>query len=331
MHFDIAMPTALFVITVVAMFIEEKLVGKLKTNFEEREFRVRDAVFLVAAMAVMVSLIVFIPQMAIMVVFLFAYSSLLFTFSYIFSTGQKVKAQLFCLGFGIVAATAATLSLLIFGSTGIMAYGVPTFYGLVVFAFAALVYEEKRGSTKERWYIAVLPAALFIFLYLFLSDTNVWQNYLVNVYAITFAILIVIYLGGLFTWKTTLLFAGLLTIMDIILVLVTGSMVSAAKQITGLHLPVIVYLPRIPIELTPAGGFYGTGLGLGDFFFAGLIATQSYKKFGRNFAILSAIAMAVSFGIYEVFWLNSGLMAFPGTLMIICGWLPLVLIKSLKR
>ena len=158
-----------------------------------------------------------------------------------------------------------------------------------------------------------------------------WQNYLVNVYAITFAILIIIYLGGLFTWKTTLLFAGLLTIMDIILVLVTGSMVSAAKQITGLHLPVIVYLPRIPIEFTPAGGFYGTGLGLGDFFFAGLIATQSYKKFGRNFAILSAIAMAVSFGIYEVFWLNSGLMAFPGTLMIICGWLPLVLIKSLKR
>jgi hypothetical protein len=69
---------------------------------------------------------------------------------------------------------------------------------------------------------------------------------------------------------------------------------------------------------------------LGDFFFAGLIGVQTLKKFGKGFAVSSAIAMSASFFIFQVVMFNYGLIAFPGTLMIICGWLPLLLFKSLR-
>ncbi|MEM2566972.1 MAG: hypothetical protein QXH20_00660, partial [Candidatus Bathyarchaeia archaeon] len=68
-----------------------------------------------------------------------------------------------------------------------------------------------------------------------------------------------------------------------------------------------------------------------DFFFAGLIAVQTYKKYGRQLAVLSAAAMAASFFIFEALILTFNLRAFPGTLMIICGWLPLLLLKALKH
>ena len=51
----------------------------------------------------------------------------------------------------------------------------------------------------------------------------------------------------MFSWKTVGLFAVLLTTMDIILVIGTGTMVQAANQFTGLGLPVLVYLPNIPL------------------------------------------------------------------------------------
>ena len=84
MYFDIAMPLTFFAVTIMAMFLNGKVEKKLKTTFEEKEFRVRDAILLVAAISVTVSLIVFIPQMAIMTLFLFSYSMLLFIFTYIF-------------------------------------------------------------------------------------------------------------------------------------------------------------------------------------------------------------------------------------------------------
>jgi len=302
----------------------------LRVNFEEREFRVRDAVFLVAAISVTVSLIVFIPQVAIMTFFLFAYSMVLFTFVYVFSNLQKAKIRLFCGAFSIVTFVAGSLSLFGFGTSGTAVYGALALYCLSAFALIILAYEEKRVSTNERWYLAVLPPALFICLYLFFNKTPIWFPYLFDAYAIIFATLIILYLGTLFTWKTSVIFAGLLTIMDIILVLVTGSMVSAAKHVSGLGLPMLVSVPTIPLIQTERGALY-MSLGLGDFFFAGLLATQTFKKFGRNFAVLSAITMSVSFGIFEAFLLNYELKAFPGTLMIICGWLPLIAWKKLKK
>jgi len=326
MYFDVAMPLTFFTITMIAMFLSKKVERKFKSTFEEREFRIRDAVFLVVAMGVTVSLIVFIPQMAVMMIFLFSYSMLLFIFTYLFSDLQKAEAKIFCSVSLVVSFLIATISLISFGVNSTIAYGALAFYCLFVFAFLALLYENIRISTEERWYLAVLPPSSFICLYLFFSRTTLWFPYLLDMFGTIFAVLIILYLGSLFTWKATLIFVGLLTVMDVILVLFTGSMVSAARHVSGLRLPMLISVPTVPAILTEWGVLY-MSLGLGDFFFAGIIGIQTLKKFGRDFAVLSIIAMSLSFFVYETFMLNYGWQAFPGTLMIICGWLPLILWK----
>jgi hypothetical protein len=325
LSFDVAMPTALFVVTVVAILMNKRIEGKLKTTFEEREFRKRDAILFVVMISVALSVIVFVPQMAIIVVFLLADSALLFTFSYIFSGIRKRRAQLFCLGFGLAALVAGTFALLDPFADSWMFYGGLTTYGLAAFAFFAILYEQMRKSTGERWYLAVLPPALFLLLYLFYSDTPLWFPYFFNIFAITFAILVTLYLASLFTWKIVFIFAGLLTVMDIILVFGTGTMGSAATTLLNLGLPIAVVLPRVPMQ----GALSFGGLGLGDFFFAGILATQTYKKFGEKTAVTSALAMAISLGIFYVIQLYFEIMFFPATVSIICGWLPVVAWKML--
>ena len=91
----------------------------------------------------------------------------------------------------------------------------------------------------------------------------------------------------------------------------------------GLNLPVLVFLPTIPLIVTNRGISF-MSLGLGDFFFAGTLATQTYKKYGKKTAIISAVAMTLSFGISEAVLLTTDFGAFPGTVMIIVGWLPVV-------
>jgi len=330
MYFDVAMPLTLFTVTMVAMFLDKKVEEKLKGVFIERKVGVRDALLLVAAMSVTVSLVVFIPQMAVMIMFLFAYSMLLLIFTYLFSNFRKSEAGLFCIIFLVVSFLAATISLFNFGANITVAYGALALFGLFGFTFIALLYEGSRVKTEERWYLAVLPPALFICLYIFFSRTRIWFPYLLDLYGIIFAVLLILYLGSLFTWRTTLIFVGLLTVMDVILVLFTGTMVSAVSHVEGLRLPVLIYLPAIPGNVNEMGRLY-MGLALGDFFFAGLIGVQTMKKFGKGFAVSSAIAMSTSFFIFQVVMLNYGLIAFPGTLMIICGWLPLVIWKGIKR
>lgn len=329
MHFDVSMPIALLAVTIAAIYLSGKVEKKLKATFEEREFKVKDAVMLVAAICVAVSVMAFVPQMAVMVVFLFAYSTLLYIFTYIFSDVRKTTARLFCTAFIIVSFLAATFSLYFKDSLNALTiYGAAAFYCLCGFSFITLIYEEGLRNLKERWYLAVMPPSLFLILYIFYNQTSVWFPYLLNIYGLVFAVLIVLYLGSLFTWKTSIIFAGLLTIADIILVLVTRAMVSAATHVSGLRLPIMVTLPTIPQIIAEWGVVY-MSLGLGDFFFAGLIAVQTYKKFGVNLAILSASAMAASFFIFEALILNFEVKSFPGTLMIICGWLPIMLYKSL--
>jgi len=330
MYFDVAMPLTLFLVTMVAMFLEEKVEGKLKGVLEDRKFNVRDALLLIAAMSVTVSLVVFIPQMAVMIIFLFAYSMLLLIFTYLFSNFRKAEAKLFCIIFLVVSFLAATISLFNFGANSTVAYGALALFGLFGFTFIALLYEGSRVKTEERWYLAVLPPALFICLYIFFSRTQIWFPYLLDLYGIVFAVLVILYLGSLFTWRTTLIFVGLLTVMDIILVLFTGTMVSAASHVESLRLPVLIYLPTVPEIVTKEGTLY-MGLGLGDFFFAGLIGVQTLKKFGKRFAVSSVIVTSTSFFIFQVVMFNYGLIAFPGTLMIICGWLPLVIWKRIKH
>ena len=329
MQFDITMPLALFAITVAAMFLNKRVEGKLKKTFEEREFRNRDSLLFAAMITVMVSVIIFVPEMAILTLFMFSYSTLLFTFSYIFSGISKRRAQLFCLVFGVAGLAAGTFALLR-ALDSWMVYGGWALCGVAAFAFFAIAYEQTRTVARERWYLAVLPPILFVLLYLVYNGTNLWFPYLLNVYALMFAVLITLYLGSMFSWRNVLIFAGLLTVIDIILVLVTGFMVTAAKTVSGLGLPVLVSLPTVPLIITEEGMQY-MSLGLGDFFFSGILATQTYKRFGKKTAMLSVVTMCLSFAIFEAFLLSTDFGAFPGTLMIICGWLPVVALKLLAE
>jgi hypothetical protein len=319
MDFDVIMPLTLFIVAIVAMILHKRAEGKLKQVLEEKEFRVRDTILLVASISVTVSLIVLVPQFAIMIIFLFSYSMLLFMFGYLFSDARKEWIVFFLGAISAINILAAITSITVFRAYEYAFYGALVFSGLSLFAVAAMLREAFRTKSGERWYVGVLPPALFVGLYVFFSRTPIWFPYLLNSYALTFAVLIILYLSTLFKWKTTLIFAGLLTVMDIVLVLFTKTMVSAAQSVTTLRLPVLVSLPTLPVLFLEGHRLY-MSLGLGDFFFAGLLTIQTLKRYGRKTAILTALIMTVSFFIFEVYMLNFALVAFPGTLMIICGW-----------
>jgi len=200
---------------------------------------------------------------------------------------------------------------------------------LFLFSFSMLMFMFTYLFSKNRWYVAVLPPTVFILLYVFLRDTSVWVYVLANIYGLVFAVLITLYLASLFSWKTTAIFGVLVTIMDIMLVFVTGTMIEAVDVIgpKGLRLPVIISLPPIP----PVPNIITMGLGLGDFFFAGLLGVQTFKRYGKRFAIVSVIGMTVSFFLFEILMLNYLRIPFAGTLMIICGWAPLVIGKEVAK
>jgi hypothetical protein len=201
---------------------------------------------------------------------------------------------------------------------------------LFLFAYSTLLFTFGYIFSRNRWYVGIIAPAIFILLYVFFRDSYVWTYYLSNIIGVVFAILITLYLASLFTWRTTAVFGALITGMDIVLVLITGTMVEAANAARGLSLPMLVSAPLLPPIVT-GNGMLLMSLGLGDFFFAGLLAIQSYKKYGGPFAFLSIIGMTVSFFVFEAFILTLNVRAFPGTLMIICGWIPLILYKILRN
>jgi hypothetical protein len=335
MRFDILFPTLLFAVTLVAMFLSRKAESKLKAAVEERELGNRDVALLVVMIAVLVSVIAFIPQMAIMALFLFSYSSLLFTVSYAFSDMEKRRMTLYCGVFVIISVFAAAAAFFGVVPTEVRVYGTLAFVGLAGCSLAALMYALHK-AIKPKWYVAALSPALFLLFFVFYGQTSIgfivpltvsFQQfpYLLDVYGLAFAVLIVVYLNSLFTWKTVFIFAALLTGLDIVLVWVTGQMVQAANAISGLGLPVLVAFPTLPVILTTEGILL-LRLGLGDLFFAGILATQALKKFGNKIAVLSALTISVSFGLFELLLLNFPEMvsALPATLPIVLGWLPVV-------
>ena len=331
--FDVAMPLTLFFVTLAALQLSKHVDGKLKSTLEEREFRTRETILLVALIVVAAFVVVFIPQMALIALFMFAYASLLFTFSYFSSDVNKRKALLLISIFFVTALVIGVVVLFgVFTSDFIFYWGLAA-CGIAIFAFAALLLELKTARLGSRWYIAVLPPALFIVVFFAFSSTPLWFPFLFDAFGIIFAVLVTLYLSSLFTWKTTFVFAALLTAIDFVLVLVIPVMEPAAQHVVGLGLPVLVYMPVIP-PIFNAGAVFGLqsiALGLGDFFFAGTLATQTYKKYGKQAGIISAIVMSVFFGVFEVLLLNTDFGAFPGTLMIILGWVLVVAWKMVSE
>ena len=352
---DVAMPIALFIVVVVALLLNKRVQGKLMATVEEKEFQPRDIILLVIFMAIIISAIAYTSIVSpgdvfptiLLVIFLSSHTMLLFTFSFVFSNLAKIRAQLLSLGFGIAGLIAGVASFLGPLQDGITVVRAAALFGFAVFCFSAIVIEQKKTTSKYRWYVAVQPPAIFVMLFIFFSGIfniytgsfQVWAPFLMDVFGFTFAILIILYLSSLFSWKTVGIFAALLTIMDIILVIVTPVMLGAAHTFTGLGLPVLVYLPNIP-PITSSAGLLYRGLGLGDFFFAGVLAVQTFNKFGKKTAFTAAVAMALAFGIWEFFLgdiirglipiVGRNIGGFPGTVMIISGWAPVIAWKLLS-
>ncbi|MCL5876400.1 MAG: hypothetical protein M1540_01135 [Candidatus Bathyarchaeota archaeon] len=353
-NLDLAMPTALLIVVTVALFLNRRVEGKLISTVEEKEFKTRDVILLVVFIAIMISVIAYtsiinpggVFQNVLLILFLSSYTMLLFTFSYIFTNLTRARAQLLSIGFGTASLAAGLASLLSQLADAYTIYRAAAFIGLAVFCFGVAAYERFSVSVKKgKWYIAAQPPAIFLLLFVFFNflyegTVALWFPFLMDLFGFTFAILIILYLSSMFNWKTVGLFAVLLTMLDIILVIGTGTMVTAAKQFTGLGLPVLVYLPNVPFLYSADGLLLNRGLGLGDFFFAGILAVQTYKKFGRNTALASTVAMAVAFGVWEAYLadiltllnpiMGREIGGFPGTLMIISGWAPVVAYKLLK-
>lgn len=359
---DVAMPTALLIVITVALFLNRRVEGKLVATVEKKEFKTRDIFLLVAFIAIMVTVIAYASminpgglfQNVLLVMFLSSYTMLLFTFSYIFAELTRARAQLLSASFGTAALIACLVSFLDALTDAFTLYRAIAFMALAVFCFGATFFEQVKTITKARWYVAAQPPALFVLLFVFFrivydGAVMVWYPLLLDLFGLTFAVLIILYLSSMFSWKTVGIFAILLTVLDMVLVF-GGPMTEAAGTFTGLGLPVLVYLPNVPL-VDPRPGYidffgYGVrGLGLGDFFFAGILAIQTMKKFEMKTALAAVVGMVVAFGIWEaflpeliaglspIFYPFSGkeLTGFPGTLMIISGWAPIVAYKLLRN
>lgn len=185
-------------------------------------------------------------------------------------------------------------------------------YSTVLFLFSYLIV--------PKWYLALLAPALFVALY-FLW----WNLYLLNLFAAIFAICISVYIGSLFTWKTTAVFVGLLTIMDIIQVFITGFMVTSGEKAVSLGLPVVIILPSFPSQ-----GYFML-LGLGDIFLSGLLIIQNVQRYGKRWGLATTLAIGAVFFLLETVLLNIEVIAFPATVLVIAGWLTALGIRYLYK
>jgi presenilin-like A22 family membrane protease len=161
-----------------------------------------------------------------------------------------------------------------------------------------------------KWYLAAPTPVLFIALYF----SPYWNIYTFNLFAIMFAIGISIYMGSLFTWKTTAAFVALLTIVDVIQVLITRLMITSSEKALSLGLPVAIILPSFPF-----GGW--TLLGLGDIFMFGLLSIQTTKKYGKKFGFASILLISLVFLLLQSILLSYNVQSFPATVLVISGWL----------
>jgi hypothetical protein len=184
---------------------------------------------------------------------------------------------------------------------------------LQIFYTAAISYMlfSFTKNVLKKWYLALLPPAIFILCYLFM-----WNMITFNIFAFAFAAIVISYLSVFFTWKTTLIFAGLLTGLDIFQVFITGFMGELAeKAVFNLQLPVVIMIPTYPT----------TGriiLGIGDILLSGLLTNQNMQRQGRRSGILTAISIGIAMFVFELVELNADYFRyFPATVVVILGWL----------
>jgi len=82
-RFDIALPLSIICLAVLSLLLKDKYADRFRTALRGKEFKSKDAIILSAAIGVTVSLVAAVPSQALVIIFLSAYSLLLFQFSYL--------------------------------------------------------------------------------------------------------------------------------------------------------------------------------------------------------------------------------------------------------
>jgi len=83
LHLDVLLPSVVFIAIAASIFLQRKLEEKISSLLEEKKISVRDVVLIVIWMGIAVTAMVFIPSGAVQILFLAAYSYMLFSFTYI--------------------------------------------------------------------------------------------------------------------------------------------------------------------------------------------------------------------------------------------------------
>jgi hypothetical protein len=265
MRIDVSLPLSLFLILTLSLLLSGKIKRKVEAILGGKKLSVREIFFTVIFMGIMVSLIVLMPNYAIQILFIAAYSYMLLIFMYLLS---------------------------------------------------------------NKMFLAFIPPAIFIVTYLMvymLMGESPTANVIMSVFASIFAIMIIAYLNSLFSWKIAILFAALLTAMDIIQVFITAHMVEAANKMVTLRLPIAIFLPTFP-----SVGY--AVLGLGDIFLSGILSIQAANKYGWKTGFLVIASISVSLFIFEViiFNLELNLNGFPATIIVLLGCLLGLSVHSLQ-
>ena len=253
---DVIIPLVLFLVGATVAFLHSRSGRKVDVLVGGQKLQIKHAILLVLGIGAMVTVVMAIPEYALLGLFLFAYTAILFLFSLLFA---------------------------------------------------------------PKWYLALAPPVLFLLVFFY------WWNLVsFNLFAIVFAVSVAVYMGSLFTWKTTVAFAALVTVMDVIQVLVTGHMTEAFEAAQTLALPAFVQLPMFP-----ADGI--TYLGLGDLFLFGLLSIQITRKYGKSSGFKSVALMAAVYLLLQTVLLNFYPLenGFPATVLVVSGWLTALATKHL--
>ncbi|MCD6530597.1 hypothetical protein J7L06_10020 [Candidatus Bathyarchaeota archaeon] len=178
---------------------------------------------------------------------------------------------------------------------------------LVLSANSLLQFLLIYTVTENKLLAALLPP-IFLSSYFFF-----WNDISLNLFALLAVLSLSLLSGTLFTWNTTVLFAALLTSMDVFHVFVTKFMVVSGERLIAMRLPVVVVMPTFPLE----GRIV---LGLGDVFLLCLLTIQTAKRSGLKAGVISAATISLVFLIAESMLLTFRVGFFPATTIISVGW-----------
>ncbi|MBS7634429.1 hypothetical protein KEJ34_02885 [Candidatus Bathyarchaeota archaeon] len=142
MEIDFLLPLSIFTIAASSIFLYEKFEKKMRGIFEGKKLSMREVVIMVLSMGIMVTLVAFMPDYAIQILFIFAYAYMLLVFAYIilgkwflaiFPPAIFVVTYLLVRNIYVVNIFAAIFSIMV------IIYLSPLFPWKITLAFAALL------------------------------------------------------------------------------------------------------------------------------------------------------------------------------------------------